>query len=89
LTGNGRATSIVGSPLPQKLKLTWTITGPDDGPPPELFQIFTSNHPSHGKYPGVLAYQFDSYPEVTPNGHYWASMFWDKIIITVAFGQTV
>ena len=33
---------------------------------------------------GVFAYQFDAYPETTPTGHYWALMFWDKIIITVA-----
>jgi hypothetical protein len=49
-----------GKTLPQKLNLTWTFTGPDDGPPPEHFQFFDSNHPSHGKYPGVFVYQFDS-----------------------------
>jgi hypothetical protein len=27
--------------------------------------------------------------ETTPNDHYWAPLFWDKIIITVAFGHTV
>jgi len=78
-----------GKTLPQKLKLTWTFTGPDDGPPPEHFQNFTSNHPSYGKYPGVFDYQFDTYSEITPKGHYWALMFWDKIIITVAFSYTV
>ena len=78
-----------GKTLPEKLELTWTFTGPDDGPPPQLFQIFDSNHPSYGDYPGVFAYQFDAYPEVTPNGHYWALMFWDKIIVTVAFAHTV
>jgi hypothetical protein len=75
--------------LPEKLELRWTLTGPDDGPPPEHFQVFTGNHPSYGKYPGALAYQFDAYPELTPTGHYWALMFWDSIIITVGFSHSV
>lgn len=77
-----------GKTLPQKLKLTWTFTGPEDGPPPEHFQNFIFNHPLHGKYPGVMAYRFDDYPEITPNGHYWALLFWDRIIITVSFVHT-
>jgi hypothetical protein len=78
-----------GKTLPEKLELTWTFTGPDDGPPPKEFQMFTANHPSYGDYPGVFAYQFDAYPEVTPTVHYWTLLFWDKIIITAAFGHTV
>jgi hypothetical protein len=78
-----------GKTLPRELKLKWTLTGPDDGPPPEHFQNFTSNHSSYGKYPGVFAYQFDTYPEITPKGHYWAFLFWDRIIITVAFSHNV
>jgi hypothetical protein len=75
--------------LPEKLGLTWTLTGPDDGPPPDHFQNFTANNPAFGKYPGVFAYQFDAYPETTPTGHYWTLLFWYRIIITVAFGHTV
>jgi hypothetical protein len=48
-----------------------------------------SRQPSYGKYPGVLAYQFDAYPEITPTGHYWALMFWDSIIITLVFHHSV
>jgi hypothetical protein len=77
-----------GKVLPQTLNLTWTFTGPEDGPPPIHFQIFTGDHPAHGKYPTVFDYQFDSYPEADPTGHYWALLFWEKIIITVAFGHT-
>ena len=75
--------------LPEELKLTWTLTGPDDGPPPEHFQAFTGNHPSYGQYPGALDYQFEAYPEMTPTGHYWALLFWDSIIVTVAFSHSV
>ena len=57
-----------GKTLPQKLKLTWTFTGPDDGPPPEHFQNFTPNHSSYGKYPGVFAYQFDAFRNLLTSG---------------------
>ena len=57
-----------GKTLPQKLKLTWTFTGPDDGPPPEHFQNFTANHSSYGKYPGVFAYQFDAFRNLLTSG---------------------
>jgi hypothetical protein len=42
--------------------------------------VFTGDHPTYGKYPGVFDYQFDFYPGSDPIGHYWALLLWEKII---------
>lgn len=79
-----------GNVLPEKLAVTWTLTGPDDGPPPDHFLRFTGmpDNPSYGKHPGVFAYQFQVFREMQPYGHYWALLLWDKLIITVAFAHS-
>ena len=62
----------------------WVTLTPPNRVPPEHFLVFV-NQPdtqSRGQYPGVFDYKFGEYP---PEGHYWALLFWDRIIVTVAF----
>ena len=59
-----------------------TVT-PPNRVPPEHFRVL-ANQPeaqSRGQYPGVFDYKFGEYPE----GHYWALLFWDRIIVTLVF----
>jgi hypothetical protein len=61
----------------------WVTVTPPNRVPPEHFRVFV-NQPeaqSRGQYPGVFDYKFGKYPE----GHYWALLFWDRIIVTVVF----
>jgi hypothetical protein len=63
----------------------WVSLTPPNQVPPEHFRVFVNlpENPSrgHGEYPGVFDYKFQKYPE----GHYWALLFWDRIIMTVLF----
>lgn len=77
-----------GEVLRHDLTVACTVTTPDDGKPPEHFIAFRDMPENHslGHYPGVFAYRFQIFPE--NNGHYWAFLFWDLIIVTVAFVDT-
>jgi hypothetical protein len=61
----------------------WVSFTPPDQVPPEHFLYFVGlpDNPSRGQYPGVFDYKFQEAPE----GHYWALLLWDRIIMTVAF----
>jgi hypothetical protein len=62
----------------------WVTVTPPNRVPPDHFLVFV-NQPdtqSRGQYPGVFDYKLGEYP---PEGHYWALLFWDRIIVTVAF----
>ncbi len=74
-----------GEVLRHDLTVACTVTTPDDGKPPEHFIAFRDMPEKHslGHYPGVFAYRFQIFPE--SNGHYWALLLWDLIIVTVAF----
>jgi hypothetical protein len=57
--------------------------------PPEHFRLFSSlpEVPEYGDYPGVFSYRYTQL--VKPNGlHYWAMLFFDKVIITACFHDT-
>lgn len=58
------------------------ITFPGQQPPDDFFEI-TRSLPmeSRGHYQGVFAYR----PYVVEDLHYWALLFWDRIIITASF----
>ena len=61
----------------------WVTLTPPNRNPPEHFIVF-ANQPeaqSRGQHTAVFDYKFGAYPE----GHYWALLFWDLIIITVIF----
>jgi hypothetical protein len=58
-------------------------------PPPEItlpndVLAFASSAPSRGRYPGVLDYKFEKFPEAN-NVHYWLLLLWDRIVIRVHF----
>lgn len=40
--------------------------------------------PSRGQYPGVFDYKYIIIPDLN-NFHFWAMLFWDRIIILIAF----
>ena len=52
-------------------------------PPPDEFG-FVRTTPSRGQYPAVFDYKYISFPELN-NFHYWAMLFWDRLIVLVAF----
>jgi hypothetical protein len=61
----------------------WVTVTPPNRVPPEDFRVFV-NQPeaqSRGQHRAVFDYKFGKYPE----GNYWALLFWDRIIVTVAF----
>jgi hypothetical protein len=58
-------------------------------PPPEItlpsdVLAFASWAPSRGRYPGVLDYKFEKFPEAH-NLHYWLLLLWDRIVIRAQF----
>ena len=72
--------------LPEDLITGVTLTPPEQGPP-DHFKAYMSlpdNEP-HGQYPGVFDYRFQNLTEAHVNAHYRAMLFWDRIIMTVAF----
>jgi hypothetical protein len=54
----------------------------DEKPPQEFFYI--SSTPSRGQYPGVFDYKYIDFPKIN-NFHSWAMLFWDRLIIMIAF----
>ena len=54
----------------------------DEEPPQEFCCV--SSTPSRGQYPGVFDYKYIDLPKYN-NFHYWGMLFWDKLIVTVAF----
>jgi hypothetical protein len=77
-----------GKVLRRDLSVACTVTTPDDEKPPEHFIAFRDmpENPVLGHYPGVFAYRSQFFRE--NNGHYWALLLWDRIIVTVAFIDT-
>lgn len=71
----------IGRFLPDGTPRTYKIFSPDEHPPREF--DFVRNLSSRGQYPGVFDYRFMEFPEKT--FHFWAMLFWDKIIIFVGF----
>ena len=54
----------------------------NEKPPKEFFYL--SSTPSRGQYPGVFDYKYIDFPEIN-NLHYWAMLFWDRLIVIIAF----
>lgn len=53
-----------------------------ESPPPEFAVV--RDTPSRGLYPGVFDYKYIIIPELN-NFHFWAMLFWDRIIKLIAF----
>jgi hypothetical protein len=54
-----------------------------DEPPPPKFAVVRDT-PSRGSYPEVFDYKYIMFPELN-NFHFWAMLFWDKLITLIAF----
>lgn len=74
-----------GELLPENLRVSVTLTNPDEEPPKHFvaFRDLPEND-ELGHYPGVFAYRFQIFPEAH-NAQYWALLLWDRVIATVAF----
>jgi hypothetical protein len=54
----------------------------DEEPSPEFSAV--RDTPSRGQYPGVFDYKYIDFPELN-NFHFWAMLFWDRLIMEIAF----
>ncbi|MDD5014141.1 MAG: hypothetical protein PHW73_03435 [Atribacterota bacterium] len=68
--------------LPENTPRLFKFISVDEKPPREFFYI--SSTPSRGQYPGVFDYKYIDLPKYN-NFHCWGMLFWDKLIVTVAF----
>jgi len=71
-----------GRSIPENILRLFKFISVDEKPPPEFFYI--SSTPSRGQYPGVFDYKYIDSPKYY-NFHYWGMLFWDKLIVSVAF----
>jgi len=71
----------MGRFLPDETPRTYKIFSAGENPPPEF--DFVRNLLPQGQYPGVFDYKYIEFTE--KNFHFWAMLFWDKIIIFVGF----
>lgn len=69
--------------LPENTPRLFKFISVDEKPPPE-FLYYISTSPSRGQYPGVFDYKYVDLPEYN-NFHYWGILFWEKLIVIVAF----
>ena len=68
--------------LPEDTPRLCKFVSVGEEPPPE-FQVVRDT-PSRGQYPNVFDYKYIVMPELT-NFNLWAMLFWDRLIILVAF----
>ena len=69
--------------LPENtLKVYYKFISVGESPPPE-FEV-VRNTPSRGQYPNFFDYKYVTIPELD-NGHFWAMLFWNRLIILIAF----
>ncbi len=68
--------------LPEDTPRLFKIISVDEKPPPEF--AYVRDIPSRGQYPGVFDYKYADIAEFN-NFHFWAMLFWDKIIMLIAF----
>ena len=68
--------------LPEDTPVVFRFLTTDDAAPPWLQLIDT--FPSRGRYTGVFDYKYTQVREVG-DSHWWALLFWDKLISVVVF----
>ncbi len=68
--------------LPEDTLRGFVLIDPDMAPPQEFAHV--RDTPEKGQFPAFFAYKYISVKEPN-NFHYWAFIFWDKLIITCAF----
>jgi hypothetical protein len=68
--------------IPEHTPRLFKFISVNEEPPQEFFYI--SSTPSRGQYPGVFDYKYIDFPELN-NFHFWAMLFWDNLIILIAF----
>lgn len=68
--------------LPEETPRTFSLVDPDYPPPDEFAHV--RDTPSRGQHPAFFDYKYLSVKELN-NFHYWAFLFWDKLIVTCAF----
>lgn len=68
--------------LPKNTPNLFKYISPGEESPPEFSCV--SGTPSKGQYPAVFDYKYISFSEIN-NFHYWAMLFWNELIIVVAF----
>ena len=68
--------------IPEDTPRLFKFISVNEEPPQEFFYI--SSTPSRGQYPGVFDYKYIDFPELD-NFHFWAMLFWDSLIILIAF----
>ena len=68
--------------LPEDTPVTFQFLSTDDQPP--IYLSYIDTFPSRGRYTGVFDFKYTQMPEVH-NSHWWAYLFWDKIIAIVIF----
>ena len=81
-----------GIALPADLRTSVRLIQPGHRPPEDFARFMQSDgNISHGAYQAVFAYRFQHYVDETnptkSNMHYWALLFWDRIIFIVMFGD--
>jgi len=69
--------------LPENMKRVFDLLQPEFNHLPEIFQYVRDTH-SRGNYAGIFDYKYIK-PKGDNNIHYWALLFWDKIIMTAIF----
>jgi hypothetical protein len=78
-----------GVVLPDNLETSVSLTAPGETPPDHFLAFNSVPNVEAGPYPGAFAYRFQKFSEPDyPNKstlHYWALLFWDRVIVTVIF----
>lgn len=72
-----------GTVLPADVLSVVQIVSPGEKPPDHFFAAL-GDKDGKGQYPGVLGYKFAKFSEAN-NLHYWALLFWDRIIAIATF----
>lgn len=68
--------------LPDNTPRVFDLYSSGERPKP-VFQHIV-NEPSRGQYPGVFDYKYMELPKLN-NFHFWAMLFWDRLIMQVGF----
>lgn len=75
-----------GEVLPEGLNTSVTMTAPGERPPEHFILIKDlPDDSTHGRYPGIFDYRFRRFDVEGGKLHYWAMLFWDRVIMTVTF----
>jgi hypothetical protein len=68
--------------LPEETPKLFKVVSVNERPPDEF--KYVRDTPSRGQHPAVFDYKYISIPELN-NFHYWAMLFWDRLIVLAAF----